>query len=389
MHKMHDRSKRNTLTTTPDTKHVHQPGRTGPSLNEEQQDRIALRAAKAMEKQIKRRHDRRFLFIWGDRKKASIKWFPGGTFEISVPQTLTPEQEHFEFPPRSRLLKKLATAAAEQKRGMQDDANDHYKHVKGQHHQNSNASAGMPMSTRVAQCSPPTLIPAIKSHDHDAIAEWFRQKTSADAKSRTTQIIKRKKKTSSLTSSSAERTKAASPAQPNQLQNTSAKRKACSVSSQLVPPPDDSVHKHYVPLSLLRHKNNTLNRKLPKQQQGLIKLVDVFHQKLHEQQRLAHHSQQQLHVPPPPNGLDLRTQGIARNKKSYDTGCVSSSTVNMRAMPASFYATRELARPAVKRSNKINYTTRAHPNSCKKESSPCLPQQHPIRPSRSIQTYTR
>lgn len=39
-----------------------------------------------------------------------IKRFPDGTFEIQVPQNLTPEQEHYEFPPRSRFLKQLATA---------------------------------------------------------------------------------------------------------------------------------------------------------------------------------------------------------------------------------------------------------------------------------------
>ncbi|ORZ22440.1 hypothetical protein BCR42DRAFT_487995 [Absidia repens] len=78
------------------------------------QRRIAMRAATAMS-QIRRRQPRSYM-IWGDNRRAVIKRYPDGAQEIMVPQTLTPEQEQYEFPPRSRLLKKLATSTAERHR---------------------------------------------------------------------------------------------------------------------------------------------------------------------------------------------------------------------------------------------------------------------------------
>ncbi|SAL96375.1 hypothetical protein [Absidia glauca] len=78
------------------------------------QQRIAARAATAMA-QFRKRQPRNFL-SWGDNRKATIKRYPDGTQEILVPQTLTHEQEHYEFPPRSRLLKKLANSTAERQR---------------------------------------------------------------------------------------------------------------------------------------------------------------------------------------------------------------------------------------------------------------------------------
>ncbi|RCH86776.1 hypothetical protein CU098_006890 [Rhizopus stolonifer] len=83
---------------------------------EEQQKRIAARAAKAMAQVLQRRREPRSQMIWGDRKKAVIKRYPDGSQEIIVPQTLTPEQENYEFPPRSRFLKKLANSTAERRR---------------------------------------------------------------------------------------------------------------------------------------------------------------------------------------------------------------------------------------------------------------------------------
>ncbi|KAI9254017.1 hypothetical protein BY458DRAFT_558931 [Sporodiniella umbellata] len=73
-------------------------------LDEAQQKRVAARAANAMAQVIQRRN--RSLMIWG--KKSVIKRYPDGRQEIVVPQVLTAEQEQYEFPPRSKLLKKLA-----------------------------------------------------------------------------------------------------------------------------------------------------------------------------------------------------------------------------------------------------------------------------------------
>ncbi|OAD04911.1 hypothetical protein MUCCIDRAFT_155754, partial [Mucor lusitanicus CBS 277.49] len=86
------------------------------SVEEKQQKRVAARAATAMAQVLHRRREPRSLMMWGDRKKAVIKRYPDGGQEIIVPQTLTPEQEHYEFPPRSRFLKKLATSTAERRR---------------------------------------------------------------------------------------------------------------------------------------------------------------------------------------------------------------------------------------------------------------------------------
>ncbi|KAI9009385.1 hypothetical protein CLU79DRAFT_723048 [Phycomyces nitens] len=57
-----------------------------------------------------RRREPESMLIWGDRRKAVIKRFPDGGVEIIVPQNLTPEQEQYEFPPRSQFLKQLSTA---------------------------------------------------------------------------------------------------------------------------------------------------------------------------------------------------------------------------------------------------------------------------------------
>ncbi|SAM07502.1 hypothetical protein [Absidia glauca] len=80
----------------------------------ETQRRIAARAATAMA-QVRKRQPRSYM-CWGDNRRAVIKRYPDGTQEILVPQTLTPEQEQYEFPPRSRLLKKLANSTAERQR---------------------------------------------------------------------------------------------------------------------------------------------------------------------------------------------------------------------------------------------------------------------------------
>ncbi|KAI7908027.1 uncharacterized protein BX663DRAFT_547659 [Cokeromyces recurvatus] len=62
------------------------------------------------------RREPRSLKMWGDRKKAIIKRYPDGRQEIIVPQILTPEQEHYQFPPRSKFLKRLAVSTAKRQR---------------------------------------------------------------------------------------------------------------------------------------------------------------------------------------------------------------------------------------------------------------------------------
>ena len=99
--------------------------------------------------------------------QADIQRFPDGTVEIHVPQTLTPEQEQYEFPPRSRLLKKLASATAERKRVsltlLEDDNNSH-----------------MPPPP------PPIPAPHAKKPDQHAMDEWFSSCNGNNATTTTT-----------------------------------------------------------------------------------------------------------------------------------------------------------------------------------------------------------
>ncbi|KAG1140658.1 hypothetical protein G6F36_015817 [Rhizopus arrhizus] len=79
---------------------------------------------------IQRRN--RTSMMWG--KKAVIKKYPDGRQEIIIPQVLTPEQEQYEFPPRSTLLKKLATfekqqPAVEKKRPELNDLTAYFSQV--------------------------------------------------------------------------------------------------------------------------------------------------------------------------------------------------------------------------------------------------------------------
>ncbi|CAO3702993.1 unnamed protein product [Rhizopus stolonifer] len=78
-------------------------------------ERIAIRRAAANEQVIKR--NKRSRVSWG---KAKIITNPDGNHEILIPQTLTPEQEQYEFPPRSKFLKRLATTER-----VQPEADDH------------------------------------------------------------------------------------------------------------------------------------------------------------------------------------------------------------------------------------------------------------------------
>lgn len=81
---------------------------------------------------------------------------------------MTPEQEHYEFPPRSRLLKKLASATAERKR-MQPSSSSA-----------AAAAAVAPISTtnhdqHSQHLPPPAVLPPMSppKPDPSAIDEWF------------------------------------------------------------------------------------------------------------------------------------------------------------------------------------------------------------------------
>lgn len=76
--------------------------KTRTDLDEAQRKRIADNRAQV----IQRRN--RSSVRWG--KNAIIKKYPDGRQEIIIPQVLTPEQEHYQFPPRSPFLKRLATS---------------------------------------------------------------------------------------------------------------------------------------------------------------------------------------------------------------------------------------------------------------------------------------
>ncbi|KAF7725009.1 hypothetical protein EC973_000502 [Apophysomyces ossiformis] len=71
-----------------------------------------------------RRREPSPLLIWGDRRRTySVKKYPDGGMEIIVPQNLTPEQERYEFPPRSQFLKKLATVDKKRLPSQTDSVN--------------------------------------------------------------------------------------------------------------------------------------------------------------------------------------------------------------------------------------------------------------------------
>ncbi|KAG1138273.1 hypothetical protein G6F37_010618 [Rhizopus arrhizus] len=75
--------------------------KTRTDLDVAQQKEIAARAADKMAQLIQRRNR---------RSMNAIKRHPNGRQEIIIHQVLTPEQEQYQFPPRSTFLRKLATS---------------------------------------------------------------------------------------------------------------------------------------------------------------------------------------------------------------------------------------------------------------------------------------
>ncbi|KAI9310505.1 hypothetical protein BX666DRAFT_2006620 [Dichotomocladium elegans] len=298
-----------------------QQRRTGPVINKEQQKRIAARAAKAMEKQIRRRRKHWSSFVWGDRgKKALIHRYPNGTQEILVPQTLTPDEEHYEFPPRSRLLKKLANANAERRR-LQPSPNPYPV--------NPSTTSALPIHINQQklhqQLPPPNLRPAVSPPKPDpfAINEWFssRKRNQKDldvvewidnverskrllspSLGHTPHLGENSNKSSTVVRFRNERDKL--PATQTSLryaqvqqhqQQRQQKPSACMASLR---PPSESAVKHYVPIRLLRPSNKEttaartrdfwrgyLEHKSP--HGGMVRLVGMFHLSLQQHQKAA------------------------------------------------------------------------------------------------------
>ncbi|KAI8975616.1 hypothetical protein BDF20DRAFT_620359 [Mycotypha africana] len=88
------------------------------SANRGQQKRMVANAVASLAEVRQQRNNReaRSLTWWNEMKKAIVKQYPDGRQEIVVPQILTPEQEHYQFPPRSKFLKQLQAAEMAEKR---------------------------------------------------------------------------------------------------------------------------------------------------------------------------------------------------------------------------------------------------------------------------------
>ncbi|GAA5812570.1 hypothetical protein MFLAVUS_006027 [Mucor flavus] len=211
-----------------------------------QQKRIAARAATAMAQVLQRRREPRSLMMWGDRKKAVIKNYPDGGQEIIVPQTLTAEQEHYEFPPRSRFLKKLATSTAERRRlsVLQDQVVP------------PSADLSPPLVPL-----PPQLPPAkdMIKPDQLALQEWFSKKDLTQDINKDRAVIDwmndvERSSKSLLLLKQAKPSPTPSSCYSNKIQfkSDAGKRWANSITSNTsLIPPDDNCRKHYVPRRLL------------------------------------------------------------------------------------------------------------------------------------------
>ncbi|KAI9344157.1 hypothetical protein BD770DRAFT_300505, partial [Pilaira anomala] len=147
---------------------------------------------------------------------AVIKNYPDGGQEIIVPQTLTPEQEHYEFPPRSRFLKKLATSTAEHE--------------------------------------------IIMKPDQLALQEWFSKKDPSKDRAVIDWMNDVERSSKSLLLLKQSNTVKPSPTPSScysnkiQFKSDAGKRWANSITNTSLIPPDDNCRKHYVPRKLLLFK---------------------------------------------------------------------------------------------------------------------------------------
>ncbi|KAI8884591.1 hypothetical protein K501DRAFT_217234 [Backusella circina FSU 941] len=258
-----------------------------PSTQEQQQKRIAERAAKAMAQVLRRRREPRSLMMWGDRKKAVIKRYPDGSQEIIVPQTLTAEQEQYEFPPRSRFLKKLATSAAEKRRlstlqitpvapDRTSPSNNHstmqVNNISSSNYSGSVVKQPDQLALQEWFSKSRTLsTKRITSSKDRAVIDWINdvEKSSKSLLSqkviqhRNNNIsgssIKTKQNSTQSKISNGTKPSATVSAASNKIQfkSDAGKRWASSITANAsLAPPDDTCRKHYVPRRLLLSKSN-------------------------------------------------------------------------------------------------------------------------------------
>lgn len=170
-----------------------------------------------------------------------------------MPQTLTAEQEHYEFPPRSRFLKKLATSTAERKRLsiLQDQI--------------------VPCPTAPVPVEEDTVMKP--QPDQLALQAWFAKKDNLSHSNKDRVVIdwmndvERSSKHILL-----KHPPSASPSPSScysnkiQFKSDAGKRWANAITSNTsLLPPDDTCRKHYVPRRLLIsrspliHSNTTEN----------------------------------------------------------------------------------------------------------------------------------
>lgn len=183
-----------------------------------------------------------------------------------MPQTLTPEQEHYEFPPRSRFLKKLATSTAERRRisVLQDHVVPSAPTSAADH------PTPTPSYNTLAPPPPPTTTTTttistdMRQPDQLALNEWFSKKIKTNKsnskpnkdravidwmndveRSSTKTLLPNKHLIMSPTPSSCHSHKI-------QFKSDAGKRWANSITSNTsLFPPDETCRKHYVPRRLL------------------------------------------------------------------------------------------------------------------------------------------
>jgi hypothetical protein len=212
-----------------------------------------------------------------------------------VPQTLTPEQEHYEFPPRSRFLKKLATSTAERRRlsVLQDhvvpsapiSAADHLTPIPSY---NTLAPPPPPPTTITTT----TISTDMRQPDQSALNEWFSKKVKNNKsspkpnkdravidwmndveRSSTKTLLPNKRLIMSPTPSSCH-------SQKIQFKSDAGKRWANSITSNTsLFPPDETCRKHYVPRRLLiftKKDDNDIQQDLATIETAATKIQDIW-----------------------------------------------------------------------------------------------------------------
>lgn len=175
---------------------------------------------------------------------------------------MTPEQEQYEFPPRSRLLKKLATSTAELRRisVLQD-------HVVPSAPDSPIADPTPAPSYQSFTINPATISTEMKQPDQLALSEWFSKKENRSIPSKVNKdraVIDwmNDVERSSKTLLNNKKYQHLNPVKPSptpssvsnkiQFKSDAGKRWANLTSNSSLLPPDDTCRKHYVPRRLLK-----------------------------------------------------------------------------------------------------------------------------------------